>query len=461
MPQEAAGKGEKRPLRIGKYEVIKHIATGGMGEVYEARDTVLDRVVALKVLSPELAAKPNMVERFKREGRRAAGLRHENIVDIFDCGESNGKHFLAFEFIKGRDLHDHIIRRGRLSVAESRQIMIQALRALDHAFHRDIVHRDIKPANFLLTKSDKGHLQVKLADLGLARLVDDDDHRLTKVDSTIGTIDYMPPEQAQDSSASDIRSDIYSLGCTLYHMLAGKPPFPTGTLVERILKHRDAEPEDIRKFNAKVPLQVVRIMQKMMAKQPDERYQTPQELLSVLENPGNFPEVGDEPEPELRPLEPSPKERAARQVYGLGSVPQRQEVPGTDHSRHRDKTVEVTRPLKSIPEKKKRFRDEDEPERPRNKRRRRQRQERSPLFIGGSAAFLVLAVLCLLTWLLRRQSADDDQGKPDVAARDRQGPSPRGPAEHAREARTWPRESRRAATVIPTHDHLETGRTQG
>src|SRR5437762_13213288 len=154
MAQESTSKGGKRPLRIGKYEVIAHIATGGMGAVYKALDTDLNRLVALKVLSPEMAAKPNMVERFKREGISAARLRHENIVAIHECGAWGDTHFLALEFVDGNDLHDYIARRGRLGAEEARHILIQAARALEHAHRQNIVHRDIKPANFLITADE-------------------------------------------------------------------------------------------------------------------------------------------------------------------------------------------------------------------------------------------------------------------------------------------------------------------
>jgi serine/threonine protein kinase len=283
MRQDSASKGSKRPVRIGKYEVIAHIATGGMGAVYKALDTDLQRPVALKILSAEMAAKPNMVERFKREGISAAKLRHENIVAIHECGEWGGTLFLALEFVDGNDLHDYVARRGRLDVDEARQILVQAATALDHAHRNNIVHRDIKPSNFLITKYEDGRLLVKLTDLGLARQVNDDEFRVTKADSTIGTVDYMAPEQAQDSGSADIRSDIYSLGCTYYHMLSGKCPFPTGSLVERVLKHREADPPDIRALNPAVPAPVVEVLRKMLAKKPEERFQTPLQLLQALE----------------------------------------------------------------------------------------------------------------------------------------------------------------------------------
>jgi eukaryotic-like serine/threonine-protein kinase len=278
---------KERSRRIGKYEVVKHIATGGMGAVYRAVDTELDRPVALKVLNPEIAAKQNMLDRFKREARAAARLRHENIVAIYDVGEIAGTHYLALEFVDGVDLHEYICKKGKLPPEEARQIVIQAARALEHAHKQGIVHRDIKPANFLIAKQNE-RLLVKMTDLGLARTKSEsmeEEYRLTRDGTTVGTIDYMSPEQSRSSSAADIRSDIYSLGCTFYHMLAGRGLFCEGSLPERITKHAEVEPPDIRDVNAAVPEGLVVILGKMLAKKPADRYQTPAELLEDLENP--------------------------------------------------------------------------------------------------------------------------------------------------------------------------------
>jgi len=168
MGSDPEKKTARRTVRIGKYNVLAHIATGGMGAVYKARDTELDRIVALKVMSPDLAAKPAMVERFHREARHAARLRHENIVTIYECGTFGGTHFLALEFVDGIDLNEYITRKERLDPEEARLITIQAARALDHAHQHGVVHRDIKPSNFLVSQAATG-LLVKLTDLGLAR----------------------------------------------------------------------------------------------------------------------------------------------------------------------------------------------------------------------------------------------------------------------------------------------------
>ncbi len=239
----------RRVARIGKYEILKHIATGGMGAVYKARDTEEDREVALKVLTAEMAAKPAMLVRFKREAEHASKLRHDNVVNIYEFGESNGTFYMAMEFVEGIDLHEYITRKGKVSPEASRQIMIQAARALDHAHLNNIVHRDIKPSNFLLARKN-GKIVVKLTDLGLARNASNEEFRVTRAGTTVGTVDYIAPEQARDSGSADIRSDLYSLGCTWFHMLAGRPPFPDGSLAERLCKHMMDDPPDVRSFQS-------------------------------------------------------------------------------------------------------------------------------------------------------------------------------------------------------------------
>jgi serine/threonine protein kinase len=292
MAEESTNKPSRRTERIGKYEILGHIATGGMGVIYKALDVDLDRFVALKVLPADLAAQQMTLVRFQREARAAAQLRHENIVAIFDVGESNGTYFIALEYIEGTDLQDYINRKCRLDPEEARQIMIQATRALVHAHENGIVHRDIKPSNFLLTHKDN-RLIVKLTDFGLAiRHENDAEFRITRDKTTVGTVDYMSPEQARDSRSADIRSDIYSLGCTFYHMLAGLAPFGKGTLPERIIQHMKTAPPDVRKLNKSVPEYLVAIINRMLAKKPDDRYQNPTTLLHDLENPDTVAVTG-------------------------------------------------------------------------------------------------------------------------------------------------------------------------
>jgi serine/threonine-protein kinase len=339
MSSEPTAKGGRKTIRIGKYEVLAHIATGGMGAVYKGIDTDLHREVALKVLTAETAAVPAALARFQREARHAAKLRHENIVTIYEFGESNGTWFLALEYVDGINLFEYISRKGQLDPEEARRITIHAALALHHAHGQGIIHRDIKPSNFLVTRKH-GQLLIKLADFGLAREVRDDESRVTRMGSTVGTVDYISPEQARDSGAADIRSDIYSLGCTLYHMLAGRAPFSEGTVTERLYKHVKEEPPDLRQLNPRVPESMLAVLRHMLAKEPADRYQTPAALLKDLlaldttVRPNTDRDVlaglafsGEE-------LADSDAETALREVERRGPIHQAQSRPEPDESDH-------------------------------------------------------------------------------------------------------------------------------
>jgi serine/threonine-protein kinase len=360
-------------MRLGRYEILQHIATGGMGAVYKARDLELGRDVALKVLSPELAAQREALERFRREARSAARLRHENIVTLYEFGEDKGTYFLAMEFVDGTDLHDYITRKGQLDPDEARAILAQAACALDHAHKQGVVHRDIKPSNFLVAR-EGDRLVVKLTDLGLARLAREDESRVTRSGSTVGTVDYISPEQARDSASADTRSDIYSLGCTLFHMLAGQAPFPDGSLTERVLKHLEAKPPDVREFNPKVSAGLAALLGKMLAKKPEDRYQTPTELLRDLTRP----EIDEQDDPQTETS--SPEDRAA----GRGKSRAR---PGGDRARKRRPRSDTDTRQNLPPQ----TRSLAVPARPKRRRRR------GPIFwLAGTVMVLLLAVVGIL-----------------------------------------------------------------
>jgi serine/threonine protein kinase len=312
MAEDPASKVSRRAVRIGKYEVLAHIATGGMGAVYKARDTENDREVALKVLMPDTAAKANYLERFRREARSVAKLCHENIVALYEFGESRGAYFLALEFVDGTDLHDYVSRLGPLDPDEALSVVLQGCRALQHAHDNAIIHRDIKPSNFLVTVRD-GHLTVKLTDLGLAREVETDEFRLTRMGATVGTIDYIAPEQARDSGLADGRSDLYSLGATWFFLLTGRPPFPKGGLGERVLRLLTEEAPDVRALNKDVPADTAAVIRRLLAKDPDARYQTPTELLHELHGlqQGHRPAAPAEPPREADYLTAPPVQRLA------------------------------------------------------------------------------------------------------------------------------------------------------
>ncbi|HVJ69548.1 MAG TPA: protein kinase, partial [Caulifigura sp.] len=269
--------------RLGKYVIERKLGSGGMGIVFLAKDTDLKRTVALKVLAKDRAENPVLVRRFKAEGQAAAYLQHKNIVGVYDSGQIDGFLYIALEFVEGQDVLEIIRKRGVIPVKRSIDIIRQVAEALQHAFEKQIVHRDIKPSN-LLIKNDG---TVKLADLGLARSIDETlDTSITRVGTTVGTDDYMSPEQARNSKATDIRSDIYSLGCTWYHMLTGVPPYGEGSVTNKLQAHASAPIPDPRSRNERIPEGVVAVLHRMMAKQAKDRYQTPAELLEDLNNPG-------------------------------------------------------------------------------------------------------------------------------------------------------------------------------
>ena len=265
--------------RLGHFELVEYVGGGGMGAVFRARDTMLDRDVALKVLSRTQSADEETRRRFQVEAQSAARLDHQNIARVYYVGEDQGLNFIAFEFIRGVNIRDLVERAGPLALEDAVSYTLQIAEALAHSTARNVVHRDIKPSNIIVT--EEGH--AKLVDMGLARVhagtADDD---LTASGVTLGTFDYISPEQARDPRMADVRSDIYSLGCTLYYMLTARPPFPGGTVLQKLLQHQADDVPDPRQFNADVPDEVAALMRRMLAKDPRRRFQDPGELIGEL-----------------------------------------------------------------------------------------------------------------------------------------------------------------------------------
>ncbi len=271
-------------LRIGNYDVLSRLGTGGMGTVFKARHRRMKRIVAVKVLSPEVARQGSFVQRFQREVETIAQLSHPNIVMAYDADEAEIGHFLVMEFVDGRDLASEIEKAGPLSLAAAVDCIAQAAAGLGFAHAKGIVHRDIKPANLMLTNDGL----VKVADLGLARLTvaaegDSQNFSLTRAGGILGTVDYMPPEQAVDSTTIDHRADIYSLGCTLYYLLAGKPPYFAASLMGLMLQHREAKIPDLRDTRPDVPLALVAAFERMVAKRPADRPENMAEVARMME----------------------------------------------------------------------------------------------------------------------------------------------------------------------------------
>ncbi|HBN77206.1 MAG TPA: hypothetical protein DD473_15605 [Planctomycetaceae bacterium] len=267
-------------LRLGQYVIESRIGAGGMGAVFKARDEQLDRTIALKVLSPSQANDASSIKRFQNEAKSAARLDHENVARIYSIGEDKGLYYIAFEYVEGMTIRELIRRRGAIDSFETVNLLLQIAVALKHTAVAGVVHRDIKPSNLIMMSSGK----VKLVDWGLARKerLDEQSLDLTVSGTTLGTFDYISPEQARDPRNVDVRSDIYSLGCTAYHMLTGVPPYADGTVLQKLLDHQGKPTPDPREKNPNIPRELARIVKKMMASDPDDRYWSPQSLIEDL-----------------------------------------------------------------------------------------------------------------------------------------------------------------------------------
>ena len=267
-------------VELDHFIVDERIGVGGMGAVFRARDTRLGRGVALKVLSPVQSLDQGAVQRFRNEARAAAGLDHDNIARVFYVGEDRGLHFIAFEYVTGTNVRDLIAARGPLDPSDAVNYTLQIASALVHTNSVGVVHRDVKPSNIIITPTGRA----KLVDLGLARNSESDrsSEDLTSDGTTLGTFDYISPEQARDPRNVDVRSDIYSLGCTLYQMLTGEPPYPEGNAFQKLLDHQGKQPPDPARKNSRVSERLSSVIRRMMASDPGKRFATPEALIREL-----------------------------------------------------------------------------------------------------------------------------------------------------------------------------------
>jgi serine/threonine protein kinase len=270
--------------KLGDYELLGELGRGGMGAVYKARHTTMDRVVAVKLLPADKLTDASRIARFKREMKATAGIDHPNVVRAFDAREIDGTHLLVMEYVDGITLHEVIHRLGPLPVADACEIVRQTALGLQAAHEEGLVHRDVKPANLMLTRRG----QVKLLDLGLARFhaPQSEDLAVTAIGMALGTPDFMAPEQITDGASVDIRADIYGLGCTLFMLLAGRPPFcgkQYGTAFEKLSGHLHESVPPVARFRSGLPEGLNELVGTMTAKEPGDRHAQPADVVAELE----------------------------------------------------------------------------------------------------------------------------------------------------------------------------------
>jgi serine/threonine protein kinase len=305
---------------LDDYKILDRLGRGRMAGVYKAVHS-LGQVVAIKVLPPSRARDPHMLARFSREVRLAMRLKHPNVVRAFQVGEANGLHYLVMEYLEGETLEDVLQRRKQLPPAEAVRLLHQALLGLEHIHERNMVHRDLKPANLMLVPAPAPgqpdntlRATVKILDIGLGRALFDenspnapldalDNMQLTGEGVLLGTPDYLSPEQARDARTIDIRSDIYSLGCVLYYALVGQPPFPDTNIISQMVRHATETPRPLKTLNPGVPDGLQQIVSRMLAKDPAQRYPTPERAAQALQEflaAGSEPARAIEAEPQMK-----------------------------------------------------------------------------------------------------------------------------------------------------------------
>jgi serine/threonine protein kinase len=296
---------------LNEYKILDRLGMGRMAGVYKAQHQ-LGQTVAIKVLPPSKAKEPNILGRFHREARLSLRLKHPNIVRTFQTGEAGGLHYIVMEYLEGETLEEVIARRGKMMPGEAVRLIYQALQGLQHIHTEGLVHRDLKPANLMLigsTPDSTLRATLKILDIGLGRTLFDEGMgepsgpSLTTEGVLLGTPDYMSPEQARDPRHTDIRADIYSLGCVLYHLLAGQPPFLDTNIISQMIRHATEPPKPLNLFNPAVPDGLQQIINWMMAKDPAQRYPTPErgaQALQVFLAAGNDQLAAPEADPRMR-----------------------------------------------------------------------------------------------------------------------------------------------------------------
>lgn len=302
-------RGHAEGFFLNEYKILERLGKGRMAGVYKAQHQ-LGQIVAIKVLPPSKAKEGNLLGRFQREARLALLLKHPNIVRTFQTGIADGLHYIVMEHLEGETLEDVLARRGKLPPAEAVRLIYQALQGVQHIHSQGLVHRDLKPANMMLIGASPDstlHATLKILDIGLGRTLFDEtagDVDLTSEGVLLGTPDYMSPEQGRDPRSIDIRADIYSLGCVLYHLLAGQPPFPDTNIISQMIRHTTETPKPLKTFNPAVSEGLQQIVNWMMAKEAAQRYPTPERAAGALQVflvSGNEPLAVPEEDPRMKP----------------------------------------------------------------------------------------------------------------------------------------------------------------
>ncbi len=325
---------------LGSYRILDALGKGGMGKVYKAEHCSMKRLVALKVLANTVLTTERAIQLFLHEIRAVAALVHPNIVTAYDANIVDGRHFLVLEFVDGPNLDQLVRLNGPLKVGLACDYIRQAAQGLDFAHRLGMVHRDIKPANILIqargTVSEPG--VVKVSDFGLARIAapvgasasPGSATILTRDNSVMGTPDYLSPEQSRDLHAADIRSDLYSLGCTFYFLLTGQVPFPGGNAMDKIIRHATERPRPLSEFRSDVPADVVAILDRLMAKKPEARFANPDELIKALKP--YCPQVTSTPSPLKQTPQAEPTEKPGSSEVDLFTSPPTNETSIEDIS---------------------------------------------------------------------------------------------------------------------------------
>ncbi|HEY3790167.1 MAG TPA: protein kinase, partial [Urbifossiella sp.] len=423
-----------------QYRIIDRLGEGGMGVVYKAEHRMMGRVVALKVLAPHLTVEPEAVDRFLKEVSAAGKLSHPNIVISHDAGEAGGLHFLVMEFVEGISLDRLVQRRGPLAPTMASHFARQVALGLQHAFEKGMVHRDIKPQNLMVTR--KG--QVKILDFGLARLGLDAEGTVvsrnppaTAADLIMGTPDYLSPEQAKNSHTVDIRSDLYSLGCSLYFLLTGRAPFSRATtLIDKLLAHTEEQPEPLAAHRLDVPDGLMLVLAKLMAKRPEDRYATPAEAAAAL---APYARGIDATPPPAATLPNKPAPAGYEVMEASAEKPTISLIgPAINEFLFESETAEQA----SLPEKK-----------PKKKKRRKSFWERRrKLIIGIAAAFLGVLIVAGTVKKFRKPSSSETALETAASTNSPPAPGPNSPGATVPSSQLVPKFQPNVLFVLPSFE---------